>query len=58
MKAEHKTSDKNERTFEQFQQEIEDARIAKIARQHQTMGKLVGVFTARQLKDMMDNGEI
>ena len=47
-----------ERTFEQFQQEIDNARFDRAARQRQAMGKLVGVFTARQLRDMLDNGEI
>ena len=58
MKAENKTSDKNEHAFEQFQQEIEDAQINRYGRQQQAMGKLVGVFTARQLRNMLDQGEI
>ena len=49
---------KSESTFEQFQQEVEDAQIARYGRQQQAMHKLVGVFTARQLRDMLDNGEI
>ncbi len=49
---------KSEHTFEQFQQEVEDAKISRYGRQQQARGKLVGVFTARQLRDMLDHGEI